>query len=195
MKHDLIAAAVSIALLTPAVAVAQAVTLTPADPQPTASALAPGLAVNYATIRGSVRSVDLARDALERYAEPGTPLSGLSFDDSNEGDRVLTSDRAEQVAADISGFILFDAAGSYTFDFLSNDGLQIAIGGQEVGFYDGVHACGYVGEIEVEVPQAGYYALEATYFQRKGTACLMMELGPDSDGLELVSDDIFFHLP
>ncbi|ABG32201.1 hypothetical protein CEP88_03150 [Roseobacter denitrificans] len=195
MKHDLIAAAVSFAVLSPVAAVAQALTLAPADPQPNASALAPGLAVKYATIPGNVRSVELARKSLDRRAEAGPPIAGLSFEDTNEGDRVLTSERAEQVAADISGFIKFDAAGSYTFDFLSNDGLQIAIGGQEVGFYDGVHPCGYVGEIEVEVPQAGYYAVEATYFQRKGTACLMMEIGPDSDGLELASDDIFFHQP
>ena len=195
MKHALTTAALCLAVLTPAAAVAQAVTLTPADPQPNASALAPGLAVKYATIPGNVRSIELARKSLERRAEPGAPISGLSFDDTNEGDRVLTSERSEQVAADISGFIRFEAAGSYTFDFLSNDGLQIAIGGEEVGFYDGVHPCGYVGEIEVEVPQAGYYALQATYFQRKGTACLMMELGPDSDGLELASDDIFFHQP
>lgn len=195
MKHELIAAALSLAVLSPAMAAAQAVTLAPADPQPPASALAPGLAVNYATIPGNVRSIELARKSLDRRAEPGAPIAGLSFDDTSEGDRVLTSERAEQVAADISGFIRFEAAGSYTLDFLSNDGLQIAIGGQEVGFYDGVHPCGYVGEIEVEVPQAGYYALQATYFQRKGTACLMMELGPDSDGLELASDDIFFHQP
>jgi hypothetical protein len=64
-----------------------------------------------------------------------------------------------------------------------------------VGFYDGIHPCGYVGEIEVNVPSAGYYPLEATYFQRKGTACLMMEWGPDSDGLELVTSDVFFHKP
>ncbi|WP_282127568.1 PA14 domain-containing protein [Roseobacter litoralis] len=195
MKQDLIAAALSLAVLSPVAAVAQEVTLAPADPQPKASALAPGLAVNYATIPSNVRSIDLARKSLERRSEPGAPIAGLSLEDTKGGDKVLTSERAEQVAADISGFIKFGAAGTYTLDFLSNDGLQIAIGGQEVGFYDGVHPCGYVGEIEVAVPQAGYYALEATYFQRKGTACLMMEIGPDSDGLELASDDIFFHLP
>ena len=77
--------------------------------------------------------------------------------------------------------------------FLNNDGLALSIGGQQVADYDGVHACGYAGEVEVNVPQAGYYPLEATYFQRKGTACLMMEWGADADSLDFVPDSAFFH--
>ena len=108
---------------------------------------------------------------------------------------ISRSVRTERVAAGISGYIHFKSAGNFTLDFLANDGLQITIGGQEVGFYDGIHPCGYVGEIKVNVPSAGYYPLDATYFQRKGTACLMMEWGPESDGLELVTREVFFHKP
>ncbi|MEE4186868.1 MAG: PA14 domain-containing protein [Roseobacter sp.] len=191
MNKFLIAIAMSSALLAPTFASAEAITLAPADPQP--SGLAQGLAVTYAVIPSNVRSVELARDSLEKRGTPGTPIDGLTYEDTAEGDRVLTSDRREKVAAAITGYIRFEAAGTYVLDFLANDGLQIAIGGQEVGFYDGIHPCGYVGEIEVNVPEAGYYPVEATYFQRKGTACLMMEWGPDSDGLELVTKDVFFH--
>jgi hypothetical protein len=169
------------------------VLLSPADPQP--GRPAQGLAVAYAELPSHVRTLNAARAVLDRNAKPGTPIAGLSLDDTAEGDPVLTSGKSQQVGALISGYIRFDRAGTYTLDFLSNDGLEIAIGGQEGGEYDGIHSCGYVGEIEVEVPQAGYYALEATYFQRKGTACLMMEWGPDSDGLELVPDSALFHQP
>lgn len=195
MKNLVTAAAFCMALAVPHLASAQAITLDPASPQPGKGALAQGLAVTYAVIPSKVRTVELAKASLKKRGEPGPPIAGLTYEDTQEGDKVLTSDRREKVAADISGYIHFKSAGTYTLDFLANDGLEIAIGGQEVGFYDGVHPCGYVGEIEVNIPTAGYYTVEATYFQRKGTACLMMEWGPDSDGLELVTSDVFFHKP
>ncbi|WP_299498462.1 PA14 domain-containing protein [uncultured Roseobacter sp.] len=185
-------ACVAVALLMPGLTLAAPLTLNPADPQPSAGALSPGLAVSYA-FPNDVRNVQSARKALKRKSEAGTPLAGLSYDDTKEGDATLTSGKAMKVAADISGYIKFDAPGTYVLDFLNNDGLEISIGGHVVGDYDQVHACGYAGEIEVDVPSAGYYPLQATYFQRKGTACLMMEWGPDSDGLELVPDSAFFH--
>ncbi|MEP2642834.1 PA14 domain-containing protein [Roseobacter sp.] len=185
-------AAVAAAFLLPAVGFANPVALQPADPQPNASALTPGLAVTYA-FPGDVRTVKDARNALKRKPVAGTPLVGLSYDDTNEGDPVLTAGKATKVAAAITGYIKFDAAGTYVLDFLNNDGFEITIGGQIVGDYDEVHACGYAGEIEVDVPKAGYYPLDATYFQRKGTACLMMEWGPDSDSLDFVPDSAFFH--
>lgn len=188
MKAALFAAS----MMLPATAWAQAVSLSPANPQPKAGQLAPGLAVSYA-FRNKGRTLSEAKSALKSKSESGQPIAGLTYEDEPQGSFVLTSGRTELVAAAISGYIKFDKAGSYVLDFLTNDGLEISIGGQQVGLYDGVHSCGYSGEIEVSVPKAGYYALEATYFQRKGTACLMMEWGPDSDSLELVTNDVFFH--
>lgn len=181
------------AAVTPAVLFAEVIKLQPANPQPRAGALTPGLAVNYTRLPGATRDLATAKRTLAKKGEAGPPLAGLAYDDTDDGDLVLTSDRKQMLGAAISGFIKFESAGTYTLDFLSNDGLEIAIGGQNVGVYDGVHACGYVGEVDVNVPKVGYYAVEATYFQRKGTACLMMEWGPDSDGLELVPDSAFFH--
>lgn len=193
MFTSLQAAAMVAILLLPAAAVAQALDLKPASPQPSGSALAPGLAVSYADLPGATRDLAETKSALARKAEPGTPIAGLTYDDTDEGDLILTSDRKQLVGAAISGFIRFDEPGTYLIDFLANDGLEIFIGGQRVGFYDGVHACGYAGEVEVNVPEAGYYPLEATYFQRKGTACLMMEWGRDADSLDFVTSDAFFH--
>jgi hypothetical protein len=193
MTSILKAAVSSLALLAPAALAAQAIELVPADPQPQSSTLASGLAVSYATLPNDTRSLSRAKWALEREAEPGAPLAGLTYDDTAEGDPVLTSGKSQMVGAEISGYIKFDAPGTYTLDFLTNDGLEIFIGGQQVGLYDGVHACGYAGEVEVVVPSAGYYPVEATYFQRKGTACLMMEWGTDADGLEFVTENAFFH--
>lgn len=181
----------AVALLIPGIAMAEPLALSLADPQPSQSSLTAGLAVSYA-FRNHGRSLADARRALKK-AKPGAPLAGLSYDDTKAGEHVLTTDRSEKIAAAISGYLKFDSAGTYMLEFLSNDGLDISIGGQQVGLYDGVHSCGYVGEQEVQIPKAGYYKVEATYFQRKGTACLLMEWGPDSDGLEQVPDAAFFH--
>lgn len=191
MKHVMIAAALLAGTFAVTQAEAQSVTLTPASPQPSAGSLKAGLAVNYARIPSAVRELEGARKALKKSGRPGKPLAGLTYDDTDG--KVLTSDSYEKVAADISGYIKFDRAGTYTLDFLNNDGLVLSMGGQQVALYDGIHSCGYAGEIDVNVPQAGYYPIEATFFQRKGTSCLMMEWGPDSDGLEMVTNDVFFH--
>lgn len=152
-------------------ALAEPLTLSPAEPQPTA--LEEGLAVAYATGAGG-RDLDAARSKLKK-AKSGDPLRGLSYLDTDPEETVLTSGETTKVAAEISGFVHFDEAGTYAIDFFSNDGLDAKIGGQQVALADEVRGCERTGEVEVEVPVAGWYALEATYFQRKGSACLMMD--------------------
>jgi hypothetical protein len=195
VKDLLTATAFCFALYVPNLAYGQAISLQPASPQPSKGELSQGLSVKYAVISSKVRTLEEAKTSLKKHGKRGLPIVGLAYEDTEEGEQVLTSELSEQVAADISGYIQFKSAGNYTLDFLANDGLQIEIGGHEVGYYDGIHPCGYVGEIEVNIPSAGYYPVHATYFQRKGTACLMMEWGPDSDGLELTTNDVFFHKP
>ena len=147
--------------------------LTPADPQP--SGLTQGLAVSYA-YPGDVKNLAQAAKFAKK-AKPGTPLAGMDYIDTADGDKTLTSDQAHHVVADISGYVRFDAAGDYTIDFLSNDGLRVEIGGQEVAFFDGRHPCEGSEPVAVTVPSAGWYALSALYFQRTGSACLHMRAG------------------
>lgn len=147
--------------------------LTPANPQP--SGLSAGLAVRYA-YPPDVKTLAQAKKFLAD-AQPGAPLEGLDYRDTDDGDMTLTSTRAHHVVAGISGYVRFDEAGSYTVDFLSNDGLQASIGGQEVVFFDGRHPCEESEAVEVNVPQAGWYEIKALYFQRVGSACLHMRAG------------------
>jgi len=160
------------ALLLAVPAFAAPLELTPADPQPTN--LKPGLAVSYA--KANVRTLSAAAKAAES-AKPGKPLEGLDYWDTEEGMETLTSGQAEKIVAVIEGYVRFDAPGTYTIDFLSNDGLRMSIGGQEVVAFDGVHPCEESGAVEAVVPVAGWYALEGLYFQRKGSACLHMRAG------------------
>ena len=164
-------------------------TLTPANPQPAASALAPGLAVSYAYY--GVRTLSEAQGKLGR-AKPGPALPGLSYLDSSPGERALTSDSSKNVIAAIKGYIRFEAAGMFDLDFISNDGIVAHIGGEQVALLDGVHGCKSAGVQSVKVPQAGWYEVDATYFQRKGTSCLMMDWSVPGD-MEPVPDAVFAH--
>lgn len=67
--------------------------LKPADPQPAAGTLQPGLAVNYMEVK--VRHVDEVEEAGD--GEPGPPLPLLDFQ-SGAG-TVLTSGHADMVGA------------------------------------------------------------------------------------------------
>ncbi|KIN61145.1 hypothetical protein Z945_2130 [Sulfitobacter noctilucae] len=165
--------ALTAAFLLASPAFAAPLALTPADPQPKPSELASGLAVAYA-YPGEVRTIQAANSALGK-ARKGRPLRGLSYQDNNEGDKTLTAKTGTKVAAKITGYIRFDAPGTYKVNVISNDGIQASIGGKEIAFNDGIHGCEPAGVTEVSVPVAGWYALDATYFQRKGTACLEMD--------------------
>ena len=182
MKTRTLAAA--LVLLAPT-AFADTLTLTPADPQPDAASLTPGLAVSY-SYTGNVKTLEGAVAALQE-AEPGPPLPGLSYLDTEAGEMTMTSTSETKVSAAITGFIRFDAPGTFSLDVWSNDGIAMTIGGQEIANFDETHPCESAGVQEGEVPSAGWYALEATYFQRKGSACLLMdwdvegEMGPVPD--------------
>lgn len=177
------------AAILPVSALAAPLELQPADPQP--SGLKQGLAVTYA-YPTDVKTLAAARSALDGRPKQGAPLAGLSYNDTNDGDKVLTAQFSKHVAADISGYIKFDAPGIYTLNFMTNDGLEAWIGGQEVAYYDDRTPCGPTGEIEVSVPTAGWYPIQALYFQRLATACLMMEWGTGG-GLSQVPNAAFGH--
>ena len=183
-------AAALIGVIFAGTSVAAPLKLTPADPQP--SDLQPGLMVRYA-YPSDVKDLGGAERALQRKSEVGPPLAGLDYRDTDIGQKVLTSKRDENVAADIRGFVKFDAPGIYTIDFLTNDGLRAQVGGQIVGEYDGRQPCEETYAVEVEVPSAGWYPLEALYFQRTKTACLHMRAGPAGKRPNWMPDTAFGH--
>lgn len=168
-------AALAVTLIAGA-ALAAPLKLQPANPQP--SGLQPGLAVKYAYPL-DVKSLNQANRAL-RNAKPGPALAGLDYRDTSQGEITLTAKQAQHVVAGISGYVKFDAPGIYTIDFLTNDGLDAKVGGQTVGYFDGRQSCRETAAVQVEVPQAGWYPVEITYFQRVGTACLHMRAGQGS---------------
>ncbi len=175
MKRVLIGVMAILGLMATSAAFAAPLKLKPANPQP--SGLRSGLAVRYA-YPDDVKSLDEARAALRAGSEAGRPLKGLDNRDTREGQPTLTSKQAFRVVASISGYVRFDKPGIYTIDFLTNDGLDVQIGGKQVGLFNGRQPCDTTFATEVEVPVAGWYPLKAVYFQRLGTSCLHMRMAP-----------------
>lgn len=190
MKSILTSILAAAALICATAATAAPLKLKPADPQP--SALRNGLSVRYAYPE-DIKSVSEARAALKAGSEAGPPLKGLDYRDTNEGDITLTSKRAMVVAARIKGYVRFDAPGTYDIDFLTNDGLDIMIGGQRVGYFEGRVPCTNTVITEVEVPVAGWYPLSAVYYQRLMTSCLHMRKGPVGGSLNWMPNSAFGH--
>ena len=190
MKLTLAGLGATLAMLCATNLSAGALKLTPAEPQP--GALKPGLSVVY-SYPPDVKSLDQARSALKWKSEPGKPLDGLDYRDTNEGDMTLTSKQAFNVVARISGYVRFDKPGVHSIDFLSNDGMVATIGGQNVSSFDGRQACEPTYGSDVEVPSAGWYKLEVLYFQRLGTACLHMRSAPAGKRLKWMPNSAFGH--
>lgn len=191
MKTALIGAIAALSMIIVTSAFAAPLQLTPANPQP--SGLKSGLSVRYGyAVNGQhIKSLGDAAAVLRSGAERGRPLKGLDYRDTNEGEPVLTSKRALNVAADIRGYVRFDKPGVYDIDFLTNDGLRIKIGGQKVGLFDGRQPCETTMMTQVQVPVAGWYKLEALYFQRLKTACLHMRWAPKGSGMQWVPNKAF----
>ncbi len=187
--HRIAAVAALVALCSGAVH-AGPLKLKPANPQP--DTVSAGLAVDYAFPQ-DVKSLRDAYISLGIGAKPGTPLDGLNYVSSSAKPYALTSGQEMKVAARIKGFIRFDAPGTYTLQAHSNDGLELKIGGSQVAKVDEKRECKPIGAVEVSVPEAGWYELEALYWQRKGTSCLIMEWAAQGGALKTVPSAAFGH--
>ncbi|MDK3017020.1 PA14 domain-containing protein [Pseudodonghicola flavimaris] len=191
MKTGFRTALAVVAVIAAGAAGAAPLKLTPASPQP--SGVKAGLSVTYgyAPQGQDIRTLADASSVLRRKGQPGPALRGLDYRDNNLGENTLTSSAPENVAAAIRGYIRFDAPGVYEVDFFTNDGLDAQIGGQRVGYFDGRQACDSTFVTEVEVPAAGWYDFQATYFNRLNTSCLMMRWGQKGKPLKWVPNAAF----
>jgi opacity protein-like surface antigen len=155
-----------------AIAEAQPVTgLKAAEPQPSAEQLSPGLAVGY--VYGRFNHL---KEFVNKKFEPGPFLPHLNWRMGTG--LVLTSKEHELVGALITGFIRLEKAGTYGFDVTSNDGVRIEIGGKLLYEDPTVHGDDTSDRIDVKVDQPGWYPVKVVYFQKKGTATLVLRWVP-----------------
>lgn len=146
-----------------------------AEPQPSAEQLAPGLAVGY--VFGRFNHLN---EFMNMKFAPGRPLPQLDY---RMGDgAVLTTPARDLVGALITGFIRFDKPGTYGFNLTSNDGVRVEIGGKLLYEDPSVHSDDTIERIDVKVEQPGWYPIKILYFEKKGTATLVLRWAPpDTD--------------
>ena len=165
--------------------------LAPAAPQPTASALKPGLAVKYAY--GSVEGLEAA-EVGRGEARLGKPLEGFVYGDTDGVDYALTSGSNIEVIAFIEGYLHF-SAGVHELEFQSNDGLRVTVAGTDIYTHDGKHACASLGAVQIKTPKTGWYAMRALYFQKKGTACLDLSIRKPGGEWDWTAPEMYGHIP
>jgi hypothetical protein len=149
--------------------------LKPAEPQPAPDKLAPGLSVGY--VFGRFNHIN---EFKTKKFEPGRPLPHLDWRMADGA--VLTTPARDQVGAFIIGFIRFDKAGTYGFDVTSNDGVRVEIGEKLLYEDPTVHSDDTSDRIDVKIDQPGWYPIKIWYFEKKGTATLVLRwVPPGSD--------------
>lgn len=165
----------------------------PADPQPMADGLAPGLAVRY--YKSLFREIDEFVEFMQREkGDEGEPIPNIKS--KVGGGPVLTSGVADGVGAKITGLIRFDTPGTYSFVAQSNDGVRLTIGGAFVLEDPDVHVARYSKIAKLDIPQAGWYPFEMLYFERKNTSTIELywktPANPDAD-MAIVPPENFAH--
>jgi hypothetical protein len=156
--------------------------------------LKPGLSVRYAwggPPLAAINNLSQARGLLKADAKRGKPLRGLDYRDRSEFEPTLTHKENYNVAADIRGYMRFDAPGIYEVETWSNDGIDAKLSGQQIGLIVARQPCEANQRVEVEVPEAGWYELKITYFQKYMNKCLMMKVGKKGEKLKWAPNNIF----
>jgi len=143
----------------------------PANPQPAASTLAPGLSVDY--YYAIFDWIDELVSAMN-YGEPdpGEPLPSLDYRTGENN--VLSSKRTDGVGAHIRGFLHLDEPGEYSLVAFSNDGVRVKLGGVRIIEDPDVHYDQYSRIVNIPVTQPGWYPLEIHYFEKRNTSTLKL---------------------
>jgi hypothetical protein len=166
------------------------------SPALTAAAdLAPGLAVLY--FKDFIeRHVDKlpSGDAAVKKGQPGKPVPFLNHQFGHG--TILDSGQDTKIGMEFKGYILLNQTGAYTFQALSNDGLRILIGGRVIIDDPDVHSDRLSSPGTLIVDKPGWYDFKAHYFQRKGTAALVLNWKPPADAdFSPVPANAYAHAP
>ena len=164
-----------------------------ANPQPDPASLKPGLAVIY-YYHAFHSTREIPEWAKYKDGVKGEPIPRLDYK-VGDGD-VLTSGHVDEVGADITGFIHFPQAGTYTMVTQSNDGIDLTIGGKTIVKDTEVHSDRFSDFIPVVIATAGWYPLHLFYFERHNTST--MELywkPPGGTKTDFVPAEMFAHTP
>jgi hypothetical protein len=156
--------------------------------------LKPGLRVIY--FNGMFRHVRQIPDGDRLILEKGRPGPPILMINNQFGeDEIFDSGRKRGVGVQMKGFILLDQIGSFEFQALSNDGVEIIIDGTSILIDPDVHADRMSNVGTLSVHEAGWHSIMVKYFQRKGTAALKLFWKlPEKDDFEIIPAKAYAHL-
>ena len=171
--------------------------LSPLNPQPAETALAPGLTVAYFYDYKHRHLSQLTRGNVpNKKGTPGKPIPYLNHHFGR--DEVFDSGSNRLVAMRMQGLLHFPRTGTYTLLALSNDGLRIYLDDQLIIDDPEWHARGdqYTVGVIAEITQAGWYPMKVEYNQRKGTAAIaFFWRRPGAERFEPVPAEAYAHIP
>jgi hypothetical protein len=156
----------------------------------------PGLAVVYLPGKFHHTKEMPSGDGMRRLGYPGAPI--LQFNHRFGHGEVFASGRARGIGLEAIGFIHLNHPGTYRFKALSNDGIRVWIADSLVVDDGAWHSVGdrFSSPCAIDNPQNGWAAIRLRYFQRKGTATLILYWQPPgSDDFVVIPAAAYAHAP
>lgn len=96
----------------------------------------------------------------------------------------------------MEGLLHLTSPGTYQFQALSNDGIRVYVNGQRILDDPDVHSNRLTPVAPVNITTPGWYPLKVEYFQRKGTAAIMLYWQPPgSNALSIIPAQAYGHIP
>lgn len=165
----------------------------PANPQPAATQLSPGLSPLY--FIAQLDHVDNMPRSAADLARGRRGPAILQLDVESGSGRMWDSQAAEGFAVHMTGLIQLEA-GVYRFAAFANDGIRITIDRTRVVDDPDVHAGRLSPVSEVRISQPAWYPITVQYFQKRGTAALKFQWQPPgAGGLMTVPAAALAHIP
>lgn len=166
------------------------------DPAPVESAaMQPGLSVIYYKKYSPRNLKNLPETESAKYLSfQGEPIIQLNHQ-FGKGD-VFGSGTNRLVGMRMRGYLNLTKADIYEFQALSNDGVSVIISGKPLINDPTQHSdrLSNIGVVTVKTP--GWYPVIIEYFQRKGTAALVLYWkSPGSKEFEPIPQEIYGHIP
>ena len=157
--------------------------------------IVPGLSVRYYDDFFS-RHLDAlpSKKNLFNAGRPGKPIRVLDREFGRT--EVFDSGTNRGIGMRMEGLLHIDRPGTYRFQALSNDGIRVYLDGQRIIDDPDVHSNRLSAVAAVDIADPGWHPLEVEYFQRKGTAAIMLYWQPPESGaLSIIPARAYGHIP
>lgn len=155
----------------------------------------PGLSVRYYDDFFS-RHLDAlpAKTSSFKKGRPGKPIRSLNHEFGRT--EVFDSGTNRGIGMRMEGLLHLSRPGTYRLQALSNDGIRVYLNGRRIIDDPDVHSNRLSAVATVDIASPGWYPLEVEYFQRKGTAAIMLYWQPPgSDALSGIPAQAYGHIP